>query len=45
MPLAVNSRSLEALTNETLADRFDMVLHIGDIGYDMEDNSSLIGGA
>lgn len=41
----MNSRSVEALTNETLAGQFDMVLHLGDIGYDMEDNSSLIGGA
>lgn len=44
LDITENSQSLKALINETAAHRFDMVLHVGDIGYDMEDNSSLIGG-
>ena len=41
---ADNHQSLEGLINETAAGHFDMALHLGDIGYDMEDNSSRTGG-
>jgi len=38
-----NSRSMPRLLNDTLADKYDMVLHVGDIAYNMQDDNGRVG--
>ncbi len=39
----VNSRSLPRLLNDTAAGRFDMVIHVGDIAYNLQDDNGRVG--
>jgi len=39
----VNARVISPITEETTKKNFDMIIHVGDIGYNMEENESRLG--
>ncbi|OWA51856.1 Acid phosphatase type 7 [Hypsibius exemplaris] len=40
---SVNARSLQEMTKEVQADRYDLVLHVGDFAYDMDNSNGDVG--
>jgi hypothetical protein len=41
----INAQALQALTNELNSNQFDMIVHVGDLAYDMHNNAGMMGDA